>query len=71
VVPPRAGTVCFPRFKPDTLGTSELSAWSAKEAGVNAGASAVFDYGERQPCASASGRENFPDGLLRLSAFLT
>jgi len=20
----RAGTICFPRFKPDTLGTSEL-----------------------------------------------
>jgi len=69
-VPPRAGTVCFPRFKPDTLGTSELCRLVREEAGVMLAPSAVFDYGERH-LRIGVGRENFPDGLLRLSAFLT
>jgi len=69
-VPPRAGTVCFPRFKPDSLGTSEFCKLVREEAGVMLAPSAVFDYGERH-LRIGLGRESFPDGLLALSAFLT
>jgi aspartate/methionine/tyrosine aminotransferase len=69
-VPPRAGTVCFPRFKPDSLGTPEFCRLAREEAGVLLAPSTVFDYGERHLRIGA-GRENFPEGLLRLSSFLT
>ncbi len=68
--PPRAGTVCFPRFRPETLGTPEFCRMVREEAGVMLAPSTVFDYGERHLRIGA-GRENFPEGLLRLSAFLT
>ena len=68
--PPRAGTICFPRFRPETLGTPEFCRMVREEAGVMLAPSTVFDYGERHLRIGA-GRENFPEGLLRLSAFLT
>ena len=68
--PPRAGTVCFPRFRPETLGTPEFCRMVREEAGVMLAPSTVFDYGERHLRIGA-GRESFPEGLLRLSAFLT
>jgi aspartate/methionine/tyrosine aminotransferase len=69
-VPPRAGTVCFPRFKPAALGTPELCRMALDEAGVMLAPSTLFDYGERH-LRIGVGRENFPEGLLRLSTFLT
>jgi aspartate/methionine/tyrosine aminotransferase len=69
-VPPRAGTVCFPRFKPDSLGTPEFCRLVREEVGVMLAPSTVFDYGERH-LRIGVGRENFPEGLLRLSSFLT
>ena len=67
---PRAGTVCFPRFKPDSIGTSEFCRMVREEAGVLLAPSRVFDYGERH-LRIGVGRESFPDALLRLSTFLT
>jgi aspartate/methionine/tyrosine aminotransferase len=69
-VPPRGGTVCFPRFKPDSLDTPELCRMVREEAGVLLAPSTVFDYGERHLRIGA-GRESFPEGLLRLSTFFT
>ena len=68
--PPRGGTVCFPRFKPDSIGTTEFCRLVREEADVMLAPSAVFDYGERH-LRIGVGRENFPEGLLRLSTFLT
>ena len=68
--PPQAGTICFPRFKPDSLGTSEFCRMVRDEAGVLLAPSRVFDYGERH-LRIGVGRENFPEGLLHLSQFLT
>ncbi len=69
-IPPRGGTISFPRFKPDSLGTPEFCRLVREEAGVMLAPSTVFDYGERH-LRIGVGRENFPEGLLRLSAFLT
>ena len=69
-VPPRGGTICFPRFKSDSIGTSEFCRIVREEAGVMLAPSAVFDYGERH-LRIGVGRENFPEGLLALSGFLT
>ena len=69
-VPPRAGTICFPRFKSDSITTSEFCRIAREEAGVMLAPSAVFDYGERH-LRIGVGRENFPEGLLALSGFLT
>ena len=41
-----------------------------EEADVMLAPSRVFDYGERH-LRIGVGRENFPEGLLRLSTFLT
>jgi len=68
--PPRAGTVCFPRFKSDSIGTSEFCRIVREEAGVMLAPSAVFDYGERH-LRIGLGRESFPEALLALSGFLT
>jgi len=68
--PPRGGTVCFPRFKPDSIGTTEFCRLVREEADVMLAPSAVFDYGERH-LRIGVGRENFPEGLVRLSTFLT
>jgi aspartate/methionine/tyrosine aminotransferase len=68
--PPKAGTICFPRFKPDSLGTSEFCRMVRDEAGVLLAPSRVFDYGERH-LRIGVGRESFPEGLLHLSQFLT
>ena len=69
-VPPRGGTVCFPRLKSDSIGTSEFCRLVREEADVLLAPSTVFDYGERH-LRIGVGRENFPEGLLRLSTFLT
>jgi aspartate/methionine/tyrosine aminotransferase len=69
-IPPGAGTISFPRFKPDSLGTPEFCRLVREEAGVMLAPSTVFDYGERH-LRIGVGRENFPEGLLALSAFLT
>ncbi len=69
-IPPRAGTISFPRFKPESLGTTEFCRLVREEAGVMLAPSTVFDYGERH-LRIGVGRESFPEGLLRLSAFLT
>ena len=68
--PPQAGTICFPRFKPDSIGTSEFCRMVRDEAGVLLAPSRVFDYGERH-LRIGVGREDFPEGLLHLSQFLT
>jgi aspartate/methionine/tyrosine aminotransferase len=68
--PPRASTICFPRFKPDSLGTPELCRMARDEAGVLLAPSTVFDYGDHHVRIGV-GREAFPEGLVRLSAFLT
>jgi aspartate/methionine/tyrosine aminotransferase len=69
-VPPQAGTICFPRFRPDSIGTPELCRMAREEAGVLLAPSTMFDYGERHVRIGV-GREGFPEGLVRLSAFLT
>ncbi len=68
-VPPRAGTVCFPRFTHASIGTPELCRLAREQAGVMLVPSTMFDYGERH-LRIGVGREDFPDGLLRLSTFL-
>jgi aspartate/methionine/tyrosine aminotransferase len=68
--PPRGGTICFPRFRPEAIGTTEFCRLVREEAEVMLAPSAVFDYGERH-LRIGVGRENFPEGLLRLSTFLT
>ena len=68
--PPQGGTVCFPRFKPESIGTTEFCRLVREEAEVMLAPSAVFDYGDRH-LRIGLGRENFPEGLVRLSTFLT
>jgi len=68
-VPPRGGTVCFPRFKPEAIGTDELCRMAREEMDILLAPSSVFGYGERH-VRLGLGREAFPESLVRFSTFL-
>lgn len=66
-VPPKAGTVCFPRLLQD--GAEKFCDTVVRQAGILILPSSVYDYGDAH-IRIGLGRENFPVALQKFEAFL-